>query len=315
MDMGNMRICDDFALALAPMAGYTSAPFRECMAPRGADLLYSELASASALSRKKMGKTKKIIEVSEHGITGIQLFTANPDDIAQSAKALSSQIETGECKAKFIDINLGCPAPKVVRNGAGSALLLSPEKMKALVGAAVKASAVPVTAKTRTGYRLAEAAKHAKLLEEEGICALTIHGRTASQKFSGKADWASIKSAVDAVSIPVIGNGDVHSAEDALRMLETTGCAGVMIGRAALENPLVFMQVRQLRKGGKYVATTKKDKADFLRQYSSLSIDAGIKFSEIKKISMQLCAGEEGAAQKRGRLMNAKSPEELLQIL
>jgi len=140
MKIGNIAVCEGFALALAPMAGYTGAQFRECIAMRGADLLYSELASATALSRRKSDrKTRKIIEVSQHGITGIQLFTSNPDDIGKIAESLSGQIQTGECGAKFIDINLGCPAPKVIRNGAGSVLLISPEKLKALVGAAVKA--------------------------------------------------------------------------------------------------------------------------------------------------------------------------------
>lgn len=302
-------------LALAPMAGYTDIAFRELIASSGADLVYSELASATALARGQGEKTRQIIAVSPHGATGIQLFTSSPQDMAKTVRELSSQISSGECGAKFIDINLGCPAPKVVKNGAGSALLNSPEKLRQVVSAAVRASTVPVSAKTRTGYRQAQAAEVAKMLEDEGVCAITMHGRTAHQKFSGKADWAAIKSAVEAVSIPVLGNGDVHCAEDAIRMEQTTGCAGVMIGRAALSNPLVFAQTRALLGGGEYSKTTISDKVKFLQQYSALCRKYRINFGALKGLAIQLCSEERGAARARGSLNGALDEEALFAAL
>lgn len=315
MEIGNLGIVGAPALALAPMAGYTDVAFRQLAAENGADLLYTELASATAIARGKAGKTLRIIEASEKGITGIQLFTSNPSDLGKTVKAVCEKIQSGYSAAKFIDINLGCPAPKVVKTGAGSALLGSPGKLRQVFSAAARASSLPVTAKMRTGYHEAKVPEIAKLLEDEGAAAIAVHGRTASQKFSGKADWCAIKQAVEAVSIPVIGNGDVHCAEDALRMAETTGCQGVMIGRAALSDPFIFRHVREIQEKGECRETTPAQKSNFLSKYLLLSKQRGIPFQAARSLSMQLCSGKRGAAAIRGRVNFAKTGEDLLSAL
>lgn len=311
MKIGGITINSSPVLALAPMAGYTDVAFRELLAMRGADLLYSELASASSMARNRWGKTNRLIRASGHGMTAIQLFTSNPQDMEKTVRLVCEQISSGVLLSKFIDLNLGCPAPKVVKTGAGSALLNSPTKLADVVRAAIRASSVPITAKMRTGFKESKAVELAKLLEAEGVAAITVHGRTAAQKFSGTADWDAIAQVVEAVSIPVIGNGDVHCAEDALRMVKTTSCAGVMIGRAALSNPLIFSQVRALQAHGEYGAITPSARMEFLSEYSALAKNQGVNFNDVKAVAIQLCTGGRGASLARGAISKAKNGEEL----
>ncbi|VVB57504.1 tRNA-dihydrouridine synthase B [uncultured archaeon] len=322
MQIGSISIPSSPVLALAPMAGYTDAALRTLIAARGADLVFSELSSAAALSRAADGKqtnpkaTDSIIQVGAGGITGIQVFGSSEREVGEAVARLRSLIESGECKARLIDINYGCPAPKVTRNGSGSALLQDEKKVAAVAEAAVKAAgSIPVTAKIRLGWRSKNNVQVARALEQVGIAAITVHGRTAAQKFSGKSDWNSIGEVVRAVSVPVFGNGDVKEPADVQRICEVSGCPGVMVGRAALSNPLFFSQARQYLQHGRFEPTTWNDKLVFMREYLALMPRYGLAFHLAKELSMQLATGLRGSAKMRGELMKAKDGPELMAVM
>ena len=322
MDIGSIHFSSDPALALAPMAGYTDAALRTLIARRGADLVFSELSSAAALARSARAesdedaKTRRLMQVGDAGITAIQLFGSSPADVAEAVGLLRREIETGECKARLIDLNFGCPAPKVVKNGSGSALLRDERKMQSIAEAAVKAAGpVPVTAKIRLGRTSKNNIEIARALESAGIATLTVHGRTAAQKFSGKSDWKSIGEVVEAVSVPVFGNGDVREPADVRRIMDASGCAGVMVGRAVLSNPMFFVQARQYLASGEFEATSWSDKLLFLREYISLSPRYGLPFYAAKDLAIQLASGFRGSARLRGELMKAKDNEGLIALM
>ncbi|MDZ7346263.1 MAG: tRNA dihydrouridine synthase DusB, partial [candidate division KSB1 bacterium] len=228
-------------MALAPLAGWSDSPFRQLCREFGADLVYSEMISADGVGRNQ-AKTLKLAEfVESERPIGLQVFGAEPETVAEAARILA------QLKPDFIDLNFGCPAKKVVRRGAGSALLSDLPLLQKIAAAAVRAVDLPVTAKLRSGWDAASinVVEAARRLADVGIVALTVHPLTQTMQFSGKADWEIIRRVVEAVSIPVIGNGDVKSPADAQRMFKTTGCRGVMIGRAASANPWIFRQISQ----------------------------------------------------------------------
>ncbi len=233
-------------LVLAPMAGITDFPFRRICKEMGAGLVYSEMLSVEALIRDhKRTKGMLLTDPAERPVV-FQIFGGKPTAMADAARIVS------ESPVDFIDINMGCPVPKVLKSGAGSALLRDLPLAKEIMSAVVKASKVPVTVKIRLGWdaKTIVAGELARAAEEVGIAAVTVHGRTKVQGFSGHADWSMIKAVKDSVSIPVIGNGDVHSARDAKRMLGETGCDGVMIGRAIQGNPWIFREAKQYLENG-----------------------------------------------------------------
>jgi len=233
-------------LVLAPMAGITDFPFRLLCKEMGAGLVYSEMLSVEALIRDhKRTKGMLLTDPAERPVV-FQIFGGKPGTMAEAAGIVS------EGEVDFIDINMGCPVPKVLKSGAGSALLRDLPLAKEIMSAVVKASKVPVTVKIRLGWdaKSVVAVDLAKTAEEVGIAAVTVHGRTKVQGFTGHADWSMIKAVKDAVRIPVIGNGDVHSARDAKRMIDETGCDGVMIGRAIQGNPWIFREARQYLEAG-----------------------------------------------------------------
>ena len=235
MKIGNVETKNN--VFLAPMAGITDLPFRLICKENGAGLVYSEMVSSKALLYGDE-KTKLLLNTCEkERPLAVQIFGSDEEAISYAAKYVSSF-------ADIVDINMGCPAPKVVKNGDGSRLLLDLEKVEKIVRAAVSSSLVPVTVKMRTGWDQENivAVEAAKIVERAGASAITIHGRTRSQYYSGQADWNIIKEVKKSVKIPVIGNGDLRSTADIKKAFDTTGVDAVMIGRAAFGNPWIFRE-------------------------------------------------------------------------
>jgi tRNA-dihydrouridine synthase B len=233
-------------LVLAPMAGITDFPFRMICKRLGAGLVYSEMLSVEALVREHK-RTKGMLRTDpDERPVVFQIFGSKPESLAEAARIVS------RADVDFIDINMGCPVPKVLKCGAGSALLRDIPLAREIMSAVVSASRIPVTVKIRLGWDTKNivALDMARAAESAGIAAITVHGRTKVQGFSGHADWSMIKAVKESVGIPVIGNGDVRSARDAKRMLDETGCDGVMIGRAVQGNPWIFREALQYLRTG-----------------------------------------------------------------
>ncbi len=233
-------------LILAPMAGVTDLPFRLLCKEQGCDILYTEMVSAKAILYKNRN-TEPLMryEEMEHPI-GLQLFGSDPQIMADMARQVQ------ERGYDFIDINMGCPVPKIVNNNEGSALMKQPKLVGEIVSAMVQATDVPITVKIRKGFdeEHINAVEIAKVAEESGASAVAVHGRLRSEYYAGHADWDIIRQVKEAVSISVIGNGDVVSGESALAMMRETGCDGVMIGRGAQGNPWIFSELVEYEKTG-----------------------------------------------------------------
>ena len=226
---------------LAPMAGVTDLPFRLLCREQGAGCVVTEMVSAKAILYNNRN-TKELMQIHpQERPAAIQLFGSDPDIMAQ----IAARIEDGPYD--FIDVNMGCPVPKVVNNGEGSALMKNPKQAEKVLSAMVKAVKKPVTVKFRKGFNdtSVNAVEFAKMAEGSGVAAVAVHGRTREQYYSGKADWDIIRQVKEAVKIPVIGNGDIFTPQDAGRMMEETGCDGIMVARGAKGNPWIFRRINQ----------------------------------------------------------------------
>ena len=244
MKIGNVQL--DNEVFLSPMAGVTDLPFRTICKEKGCGMLYTEMINAKALCYDDEN-TKKMLrmEKDEHPVA-VQIFGSDPEFMGKAASIMN------QYPNEILDINMGCPAPKVVKNGDGSALMRNPKLASEVLSAVVKNSQKPVTLKIRKGWDddCINAVEIAKIAEECGISALAIHGRTREQFYSGKADWDIIAEIKQAINIPVIGNGDVFEVQDAANMLEKTKCDAIMIGRGAQGNPWIFKRINHYMKTG-----------------------------------------------------------------
>ena len=244
MKIGNVQI--DNEVFLSPMAGVTDLPFRTICKEKGCGMLYTEMINAKALCYDDEN-TKKMLNLEDDGHpVAVQIFGSDPEYMGKAASIMNQYTND------ILDINMGCPAPKVIKNGDGSALMRNPKLAAEVLTAVVKKKKKPVTLKIRKGWddNSVNALEIAKIAEECGISALAIHGRTREQFYSGKADWDIIAEIKQSINIPVIGNGDVFDVQDAVNMLEKTKCDAIMIGRGSQGNPWIFNRINHYMKTG-----------------------------------------------------------------
>ncbi len=300
---------------LAPMAGVTDLPFRLLCREQGAALVSMEMVSAKAIAyHNKHTQELMATDCREHPVS-LQLFGSDPDIVSSVARAIEEQ------PFDILDLNMGCPVPKVVKNGEGSALLKDPVLAGEIVARTAGAIHKPVTVKMRIGFAGADVdlTDFAKRMEESGAAAITVHGRTREQYYAGEADWEAIAAVKEAVSIPVIGNGDVNSPERAREMLDKTGCDAVMIGRAARGNPWIFHRVRAYLETGELLpAPSMEERRQMLLRHTRMTIackgsEVGIR--QMRKQIAWYTAGIPHAARLRGRLHEVETYAQLEEIL
>jgi len=303
MRIGKVRLKNGFFLA--PMANFSTAPFRRLCREQGAGLTTSEMVSCEAAIHENW-KTKRLISrARDERPFAIQIFGSEPKRIALAAEAL-------EKKCEIIDVNLGCPMHRITGEGAGSALLGKPAKIRGIFDALTTLK-IPVTAKMRLGFASkAGCVGIARLIERGGAAALTVHGRTAKQNYSEKADLGAMRRIKKALSIPVIGNGDIFTPEDAERMLKRTGCDGVMVGRGALGSPFIFRQMAEYFRDGEYKVPDRDGRIKMLLRF--LDYARGEPIAVTRAHAAYFAKGFESAVEMRRKIVKAKSVGEIRKI-
>ncbi len=313
LKIGNVLLENSYVLG--PMAGVTDLPFRLLCKEQGAGLLCMEMVSAKGIFYNNKN-TESLLQIHPKEVpVSLQLFGSDPKIVSEMAKRIE------ERPFSILDINMGCPVPKVVRNGEGSALMKNPKLVYELVSATVKAIKKPVTVKIRKGFddEHVNAVEIAKIIEEAGAAAVAVHGRTREQYYSGKADWEIIRQVKEAVSIPVIGNGDVTSGEQAIAMRKQTGCDGVMIARGAQGNPWIFSELLEYEKTGELPdrPDVEEIKKTMLR-HAKLQIEYKGDFTGIREMRKHVAwytKGLHGAARLRDQINQVESYAELENLL
>lgn len=314
MQIGNVKLPNP--VISAPMAGVTDRAYRILAREQGCGLTVTEMVSDQALIYANPRTYRMLDFKGESYPLSVQIFGSNPETMGQSAAIV---VERG---ANIVDINMGCPTPKIVKNGEGSALMRNPVLAGQIVEAVVKAvPGVPVTVKMRKGWdeQWVNAVEIAKVVEQAGAAAVAVHGRTRNQYYSGRADWSIIKEVKQALKIPVIGNGDVWSAQDAAKMLELTGCDGIMVGRPAMGNPWIFREIVYFLQSGEYLPPpTAEEKINTAVRHLELMIESKgeqVAVFEMRKHAAWYTKGLRGAARIREYINKAQSKQEIVEIL
>ncbi len=309
LQIGNVTLENN--LILAPMAGVTDLPFRLLCKEQGAGLLCMEMVSAKAILYKNKNTEELLTIDPRENPVSLQLFGSDPDIMSEIARQIEDR------PFDILDINMGCPVPKVVNNGDGSALMKNPKLAGQIIEKTARAIKKPVTVKIRKGFDddHINAVEMAHIAQESGAAAIAVHGRTRAQFYSGKADWDIIRQVKEAVSIPVIGNGDIKTAEDVIAMKEQTGCDGFMIARGAEGNPWIFRQILHYFETGEHL-----EKPDFaevtemLLRHAKMQLEfkgeyTGIR--EIRKHAAWYTAGYRNSSKLRGRINEVENYEQL----
>ena len=309
--IGNVEL--DNNLILAPMAGVTNLPFRIICEKFEPGMVCTEMASSKAIFYNDQ-KTRRLLNTErEKRPISFQIFGSDEETMGYTAKYMSKI-------ADIIDINMGCPAPKVVKNGDGSKLLLDLEKAKRIMKVVVENSSVPVTVKIRKGWDKENivAVQVAKIAEEVGISAITIHGRTRSEFYTGKADWDIIKKVKDSVKIPVIGNGDIVDEETAYQMFEKTGVDGIMIGRGSFGNPWIFRNIKHfLITGEKLPSPTNSERLNIIKEHIELAVEekGEIAIKELRKHIAWYTKNLKNSSEFRNSINMIETKEQLIKTL
>ena len=310
MRLGSLKL-PAVPVFLGPMAGVTDLPFRVLCRRYGADVTCTEMVSAKAMYYKNRTTEKLLVRAPEETVAAVQLFGSEPELMADMAEALQERFD-------IIDVNMGCPVEKVVKNHEGSYLMTDPKLAERIIAAMAKRLRVPLTVKFRKGFDEAHenAAEFAKMAEGAGAAAVAVHGRTREQFYSGKADWACIAAVKRAVKIPVIGNGDIFTAADAVRMVEETGVDGVMIARGSRGDPWLFAQVRAAldREPAPAHPSAAEERAMILEHAQGLIREKGewVAVRELRKHLAWYSAGRAGAAAFRERVNLLEDPAQLI---
>ena len=313
MNIGNIEL--SAPLALAPMAGITDLPFRLICRRLGCGMTVSEMVSAKGLLYKNV-KTTEMLRIDDgERPTAIQLFGSVPAELAEAARMVEAS------GADMIDFNMGCPVPKIVNNGEGSALMKNPQLAHDILAAMVKAVKIPVTVKFRAGWDDANrnAVEVARAVEAAGVSAVAVHGRTRQQFYEGKADWSIIADVKQAVKVPVFGNGDIFTVADGLRMQEQTGCDGLMIGRGADGNPWLFTALAAALRGEPLPQPPSlKERLAQASEHLAMLIDYKNEVVAVKEMRRHISAYLKGmphAAEFRGRFHKVDTQEQFTELL